>query len=81
MRTKKLTILLAGGGSGGHVYPLMAVCDQVGKIAEGANTLVDFHYVGRVDATSILLAEKCGIKMHSLLTAKVRRYFSLANLL
>jgi len=73
-------ILLAGGGSGGHIYPLVAVCESLEKLAFSAGIDLEFHYLGRVDVFSVILSESNKVRMHDLLAAKVRRYFSLANI-
>ncbi len=76
-----MVVLLAGGGSGGHIYPLVAVCEQVRILASSKNIEVDFHYLGRIDPFSIVLANSQEVKMHSIPTSKLRRYFSLSNIL
>ncbi len=65
----KSRILLTGGGSGGHVYPLWAVAESLrDKLPE-----VDLHYLGPTDEFSSILFEK-GVKTHSILSSKLRRY-------
>ncbi|HEY4525979.1 MAG TPA: UDP-N-acetylglucosamine--N-acetylmuramyl-(pentapeptide) pyrophosphoryl-undecaprenol N-acetylglucosamine transferase [Candidatus Paceibacterota bacterium] len=64
-----IRILLTGGGSGGHVYPLWAVAESLKrKLPE-----VDLQYLGPSDEFSAILAEK-GIPTHSILSSKLRRY-------
>ena len=67
-------ILLTGGGSGGHIYPLLAVAESFKKIPEN----VELFYLGPVCSFREEF-EKLGIKKHTLASSKLRRYFSLAN--
>ncbi len=71
---KKLRIALCGGGTGGHIYPQIAVMQALSKRITDFN--LEFHYFGRRDAfTADLL--KQGADFHRLATGKARRYFSL----
>ena len=76
----RVRILLTGGGSGGHVYPLLAVAEALQKLAAQNGFGLDVHYLGPKDAYS-LIVERAGVKTHSLAYGKIRRYFSLLNLL
>lgn len=75
-----MRILLAGGGTGGHVYPLIAVVRELKKASADNNFPVDLHYLGPKDQYSKEL-EKEGVKLHHLSTGKIRRYFSMMNIL
>ncbi len=71
-------ILLTGGGSGGHVYPLLAVADSLRKIMQsgGAEGELELVYIGpKKDTYAALVAEK-GIRTHLISAGKVRRYTS-----
>jgi UDP-N-acetylglucosamine--N-acetylmuramyl-(pentapeptide) pyrophosphoryl-undecaprenol N-acetylglucosamine transferase len=70
-------ILLTGGGSGGHFYPLLAVIE---KLKEMVQENVELIYFGPNDQYSQEL-EKIGIKIVHIIPSKMRRYFSLANIL
>ncbi len=71
-------IVLTGGISGGHTFPLVAVARSLRKrFPEG----VEFLFIGshgRFESTS--MAEE-GIPVRYVLTGKWRRYFSLQNLI
>ncbi|MDD5547951.1 MAG: UDP-N-acetylglucosamine--N-acetylmuramyl-(pentapeptide) pyrophosphoryl-undecaprenol N-acetylglucosamine transferase [Candidatus Pacebacteria bacterium] len=77
---KRVKILLTGGGSGGHVYPLLAVAEKMGKIAIENGLVLDVRYFGARDFYSQVL-EEGGIKISTVISSKIRRYFSLKNLL
>jgi len=67
-------ILLAGGGTGGHVSPLIAVAQELKKQSND----VKLKFIG----TGGLLAqeaEKVGISSTRILAPKWRRYFSVLN--
>jgi UDP-N-acetylglucosamine--N-acetylmuramyl-(pentapeptide) pyrophosphoryl-undecaprenol N-acetylglucosamine transferase len=73
-----MRILLTGGGSGGHIFPLIAVAD---KIREKIGSEAEFLYVGsgaRIERET--MTEK-GIKSKFIFAGKMRRYFSVLNFL
>jgi UDP-N-acetylglucosamine--N-acetylmuramyl-(pentapeptide) pyrophosphoryl-undecaprenol N-acetylglucosamine transferase len=68
-------IILAGGGSGGPVAPLLAVATELKKL----DPAVEFLFVGTKNGPEKQMVESAGIKFVSIPAAKFRRYFSLAN--
>ena len=72
--SSKKRIVLVGGGSGGHFYPLMAVAEELKKQHPG----IALYYMGpnRYDGESLA---KHNITFISCLAGKQRRYFSLKN--
>ncbi len=67
-------ILLIGGGSGGHVFPLIAVADALRD-----KTLdVEFELWGDGNFAR-LAAQRANINFKPLIAGKLRRYFSLLN--
>lgn len=77
---KKVHIALAGGGSGGHVYPLIAVAGALQEQARAAKIDLRLHYYGSKDRFRIDI-ERQGIKFHPLLTGKLRRYASVLTII
>lgn len=67
-----MKVLFTGGGTGGHIFPIIAVAREIRKIYEGKE--LQFFYLGPKDEfTSILLSQE-GIKVKRVLAGKIRRY-------
>ncbi|HXK36870.1 MAG TPA: UDP-N-acetylglucosamine--N-acetylmuramyl-(pentapeptide) pyrophosphoryl-undecaprenol N-acetylglucosamine transferase [Candidatus Paceibacterota bacterium] len=73
-------ILLVGGGSGGHVYPLIAVARALQEQAKAQNRKVTVKLMG--DGPFVARAAKeAGFKYTSIIAPKLRRYASAGNVL
>ena len=73
-------ILLLGGGSGGHVYPLMAVADALKKKSSQSGVSLELLVMGE----GKFLKESCserGLRFKFVVAGKMRRYFSILNFL
>lgn len=79
MSPKKIRIVLAGGGTGGHIYPLLAVAEELSRLAAANGEMVDLHYIGSAGSLEKEISE-AGIKTHPIMSGKFRRYFSLMNI-
>ncbi len=78
---KKIRILLVGGGSGGHIYPLIAVAQKIQSfIGASAKFKADLRYFGDAGDYENLLSAN-GIRCFYIVSSKLRRYFSLRNFL
>lgn len=72
---KKITIMMTGGGSGGHIFPLVAVARELKKISQNENTAFNFVFVGPLMNKGMFKEE--GFTAKHLITGKLRRYMSL----
>lgn len=73
-------ILLVGGGTGGHVFPLMAVANSLKNKAQQSGADLDLLVLG----DGKMLRDACidnSLKFKSVVAGKFRRYFSFLNLL
>lgn len=76
-----MRIVFTGGGTGGHLYPIIAVAREVRRIAEEERILdLELFYLGP-DAIPGELARAEGITARRIPAGKMRRYFSLKNFL
>lgn len=77
-----MRILFAGGGTGGHFFPIISLAREVRLIAE-KNLIVDLslYYMGASDPEKSGLLKKEGLIEIRVTTGKWRRYFSLENFL
>lgn len=69
-------IVLTGGLSGGHTFPLVAVAREIQALTQGN---VEFLFLGSKGPFEQEAMAKEGIHAKFLVTAKWRRYFSLLN--
>lgn len=78
-RNKPVRIILTGGGSGGHTFPLVAIIRALRQEGKSNNIPLDILYVGPNDFT-IPYIQKEGVRIKMLTTGKLRRRLSIANL-
>lgn len=71
-----IRILITGGGTGGHVYPSLAVMDALNKRLDGQTH--EFVYVGSRSPLEDAIRAKVA-RHHVISVGKYRRYFSLKN--
>lgn len=76
-----MKILLTGGGSGGHFYPLIAVAEEINKIVKEEKLLpAQLYYMSDSPHDKNMLLEN-NIEFIKIPAGKMRRYFSLLNVL
>lgn len=69
--TKRL--VLTGGGSGGHTFPLIAVAREFKKIAQEKNFFPEIYYIGPNDFTLAYVLKEEGIIVKTIMTGKLNR--------
>ncbi|HUX35696.1 MAG TPA: UDP-N-acetylglucosamine--N-acetylmuramyl-(pentapeptide) pyrophosphoryl-undecaprenol N-acetylglucosamine transferase [Candidatus Paceibacterota bacterium] len=77
---KTLRIALTGGGTAGHIYPLIAVAEELEKISIDKKLIMEIRYFGAVNSYKPEL-EDAGIKASKIISGKIRRYFSFLNII
>lgn len=75
-----MKILFAGGGTGGHILPIIAIVREIRKIYTGKNPL-DFYYLGPKDEFSSILLSQEGINVKNISAGKIRRYITPLSIL
>lgn len=68
-------IVITGGGSGGHIFPLIAVVEKIKQRDEN----VEFLYLGSKNELELKTMRNNQIATKYVMSGKMRRYFSLVN--
>lgn len=71
-KPQKYTYFVTGGGTGGHIYPAIAICDELKK----DNETKDIYYVGNPDNLEFEITKKLGYKFLPLKISGMPRKFS-----
>ena len=72
-----IRLVIAGGGTGGHVLPAVAVVEELRRRERVGELL----WIGSADGVEGDVANRAGIPFRSVPTGKLRRYFSLRTAL
>ena len=75
------TFVFAGGGTGGHIYPGLAVCDELRSLSKQQNQTIRIVWLGNSSGMDQNLVEKSGSvdTFVGIPSGKLRRYFSFKN--
>ncbi len=73
----KLNILISGGGTGGHIYPAIAIANELKK----RNPTADFLFVGAQDRMEMEKVPQAGYAIKGLWISGIQRKLTLKNLL
>ncbi|MEK7151551.1 MAG: UDP-N-acetylglucosamine--N-acetylmuramyl-(pentapeptide) pyrophosphoryl-undecaprenol N-acetylglucosamine transferase [Patescibacteria group bacterium] len=73
-----IRILLTGGGSGGHIYPLVAVAEELKIQALQKGVVIDLKIFGDGELLRSVSAQ-VGIEYKGIMSPKWRRYMSFQN--
>jgi len=76
---KKIKIVITGGGTGGHIFPLVAFVRFAKKFFEELNFAPVFYYVGPVNEFVRKAFQKEGVKIFSVFSGKIRRYITFSS--
>ncbi|MDP2966876.1 MAG: UDP-N-acetylglucosamine--N-acetylmuramyl-(pentapeptide) pyrophosphoryl-undecaprenol N-acetylglucosamine transferase [bacterium] len=67
-----MKILFTGGGTGGHIVPIIAITREIRRIYQ--KTDLQFFYLGPKDEFGSILLSQEGIKVREVFAGKIRRY-------
>lgn len=74
---KKYTYFITGGGTGGHIYPAIAVCDELKKDSETR----EIYYVGNLNNLEFEIAKKSGYKFLGVNISGMPRRFGIKSII
>ncbi len=72
-----MKIVFTGGGTGGHVVPIIAIVREIKNIYKGND--LQLFFIGPKDKVSSNLLSREGIKIKTVLAGKVRRYLTIKS--
>ncbi len=87
MKVNKELVFFTGGGTGGHIYPGLAVADELKTIANNQNKNIKISWIGCSKGMDKNIVEKATgpdgkttvDKFYGIPSGKLRRYFSMKN--
>lgn len=74
-----MKILFTGGGTGGHILPIIAITREIRRIHQKPD--LQFFYIGPKDEFGEIFLSQEGIKVKTVLSGKIRRYLNLKTVL
>lgn len=76
-----MKIVFTGGGTAGHIFPGLAVADSLRSLTQEQNRQLELFWIGSKKENEQDLVREYDIPFFSIPTGKLRRYFSLRNVL
>jgi UDP-N-acetylglucosamine--N-acetylmuramyl-(pentapeptide) pyrophosphoryl-undecaprenol N-acetylglucosamine transferase len=76
---KKIKIVITGGGTGGHIFPLVAFVRSAKNFFEQLNFVPVFYYLGPVNEFVKKAFQREGVKIFSVSSGKIRRYITFSS--
>lgn len=73
-----MKIVFTGGGTGGHIFPIIAVVRELRKIS--ADKKLEIYYIGPKDEFGEIFLRQEGVKVKNILAGKIRRYLNLVSI-
>ena len=77
LQPRKLRVIISGGGTGGHIYPAIAIANTLKKM----NTANEFLFVGAIGKMEMEKVPSAGYQIVGLNISGIQRKLSLKNLL
>lgn len=77
MIMKKQNVVFTGGGTGGHVFPGIAVAEKLLEVTTDSS--VSIYWIGSRQGMEKDILERFNIPFYSIPAGKLRRYFSINN--
>ncbi len=74
-KPEQVRIVLAGGGSGGHIYPLLALAEELRRRGDQ----YEVHYIGLRGGPEADLVPPAGLPFWPISAAKLHRHFNWSN--
>ncbi len=73
-----MKILFTGGGTGGHLFPIIAISRELRRLSGGDK--LSLHYIGPKDSLGQVILAQENFSVHNIVSGKIRRYFSFRNI-
>ncbi len=73
-----MKIVFTGGGTGGHIFPILAIIREIRK--KYPESKLKVYYIGPDDKYGSTLLSIEGVKIKKIMAGKIRRYFSFKNI-
>src|SRR5262245_59853399 len=76
MQSKQRRVIISGGGTGGHIFPAIAIANAL----KGMDSTIEILFVGTMERMKMEKIHKAGYKIEGLPIAGIQRSLSLKNL-